>query len=204
MKISTRRRVIAATFAALAISAVTATTANAAAFPVLHGGNGGPAAEVHTCIVLGTDGTTDGVACIDLLARQAVDSTGQNVESETEQVEMYCQNAVTSVVVQCANVAVDHSISNGVGNEISRTNVCGHSNGACSSGRNVWSVGGWDVPEVLPPACTASADQTNQVWAVVYGNNVTSIELPQSDVSVHLNGGNDGSNESTGHYFVCE
>jgi hypothetical protein len=206
VKISTRLRVVATVFAALAISVAGAANASAASLPVLHGGQSGTGQEAHTCIVLGSDGTTQGVACIDLLTGLSASNSGPG-DYVKEQVELLCQTISSGADVQCANAVAQHSISNGEGQEYTATNACGHANGPCATGRNYWSVGGWNYPwsttSIAGSGCTASTNQTNQVWAVVYGNYATSIELPKSGKTVYLVSGNDGENESTGHYFVC-
>lgn len=205
MKITTRRRVVATAFAALALSLGAATTdASAASLPILHGGQSGTGQEAHTCVVLGDDGTTQGVACIDLLTGLSA-SNGGSGDYVRERVELYCQTISSGAEVQCANAVAQHSISNGAGQTYTATNACGHDNGACSTSRNEWSAGGWNYLWSTwdDSNCTASVDQATQVWAVVDGDYATSIELPKSDKTVYLVTGNDGDNESTGHYFVC-
>lgn len=203
---STRRRVVATTLTALALAVASANDASAASLPILHGSTTGPGQEAHQCTVIGNDGTTEGVVCIDILTGLSDSSSGAG-DYAKDQVEAYCQHMATGADVQCANAMATLGLYNGAGQGNSSTFECGHSHGPCSTGRNYWTNTDFNYPwsSWSDANCALSVTEPTQVWAVAFGDNDTVIELPGSDKNVELStaSSNDSGNESTGHYFIC-
>jgi hypothetical protein len=120
------------------------------------------------------------------------------------EVEAYCQTTA-GTVVQCANITAEGEIATGgTFGTMSYDKSCGHQHGACPTGRETLN-GAWvAVSAEGDGTCGQVLDSNAQVWSVAIGGE-TSIELPGSDdtYTLSLTSPNDGTNESTGHYFVC-
>lgn len=184
-----------------------ATTANAAALPILHSGQTGSGQEAHSCTVIGSDGTTEGVVCIDILTGIYDSNSGEGTYARS-QIELLCQNISSGATVQCADAVGTWGVYDAAGDGTSDNAECGHSYGACSTGRNYYKGNTIDYPwsEWSDSNCDTNVSAASDAWAVAYGSGDTRIELPGSDDWVYLNSGsgaNDGSNESTGHFFIC-
>jgi hypothetical protein len=159
---------------------------------------------VHQCTEIGSDQLGNkGVVCIDL-------STGLDPYDEPEvvpQVEVICENP-SDAVVQCAEAHANMVFATDDGVDAESHGDCGHTFGACSTGRNYWVFDPhtYDSMTVDSPC---SGQGALSIWAVIYGQNGpvynTSIELPGSGKWVHLTDAraNDSGSESTGHYYFC-
>ena len=111
------------------------------------------------------------------------------------------------VTVQCANIDIEGVFANGVSSTDKDAGWwgCGHSLGDCPTGRKIITEGRINYSGSAYPACLDNPNSNFDLWTVVYGG-TTQIELPVSDKYVTLgagSGANDGSNFSTGHYYVC-
>ena len=202
---NTRWRLGAFTLAAaLALIFGAVGSADAAALPILHTSMSGSGQEAHECTVVGNDGTTQGVVCVDILTGIYDSNSGEGSYAK-DQVEVYCQNISSGADVQCANALVTFGFYNAAGGANSGTDECGHSYGPCATGRNYYSNTTFDYPwsSWSDSNCASDSNGATSVWAVAFGGGDTVIELPGSDKSVSLVSGNDGGNESSGHYFIC-
>jgi len=198
---TTTKTAIAILMSFIAIFAIT-TNASAATgtggFRILYASDGQVA---HVCTALGTgyDGDTlvEAVVCADL----DTDAYSAKAYAYTE-VEGYCQIYGTTTTVQCANMDLTGEFATASGDRDTYTKACGHSNGACPTGREVFGLNAYDV-NIDGGSCGTSTDSISLDWALVLGG--STIELPGSDRTVTLGSGvaNDGSNESSGHYYVC-
>lgn len=200
------RRLLGVTVLVVAtLTFATTTNASAAALPILHSGMTGTGQEAHQCTVIGNDGTTEGVVCIDILTGVYESNSGPGTYAK-DQAEVFCQNMNTNQPVQCANALVTFGLYNAAGGANSGTYECGHSYGPCSGGRNYYTNATFDYPwsSWSDNNCATNVSGPTSVWAVAFGSNSnTVIELPGSDKYVSLTSGNDGTNESSGHYFIC-
>jgi hypothetical protein len=203
------RRASAVALAGVVVAIGTVTSASAAALPILHSSSSTTGQEAHQCQVIGNDGTTQAVVCADILTGVYDADSGEGSYAR-DQVEAYCQTISTGAVVQCADVLVTYGLNSAANDsaypDISSDVECGHAYGACSTGRNVWSNVTYDYPwsKWTSSNCDSNVNGESSVWSVIYGGNDTIIELPKSDKSVALTTGNDGGNEISGHYFICQ
>jgi hypothetical protein len=169
--------------------------------------------SVHKCNVIGSDqyGNT-AVVCTDLYIVPSFDGASNTPLYPyfvSAGVEAYCQNSA-DVVVQCANIIESEAVADAAGDVVYASKNCGHSSGACPAGRytDYTTTNGTDdgyLEYDESDDCATNPDSAFDVWSVVWGDGVTSIELPKSDKTVYLGSGNanDGSNESSGHYYAC-
>ena len=164
---------------------------------------GSPDGQIHHCSVVGTP--ADGyqaVICADISTSQT--DSSQDYEA-TGAIEVLCETT-SGVAVRCANIDIEGVFANGTGNNMDAGWWgCGHSLGACPSGRKIISEGRINYSGSDWPSCQNNPNSNFDLWTVVYGG-TTQIELPVSDKYVTLgagSGANDGSNFSTGHYYVC-
>jgi hypothetical protein len=175
-------------------------------FPIMYASEGGYA---HNCTVIGSDQYgNQAVICADLLSGPSYDIVGDPIYPyyTWAGVEAYCQNS-SDVIVQCAQINEDVSIADAVGDVGYDSQTCGHSYGACPSGRYTLytSADGSYFTYYNSDDCATNPDSEFDAWSVVWGGGITYIELPQSDKTVYLGTGNanDGENESNGHYYQC-
>ena len=139
-----------------------------------------PLASVHSCKVAGNDGTTQGVFCADV-----VDEGGGIFYVEAE---AYCQNLSNHSYPPCADINFGFegasTLSQGAFWVISPnpTHFCGHTAGACPTGRRV--------------AYSPTYSACDEVWTVVLSG--ARIQLPGSDQVVTLS-----ANFASAHTTVC-
>jgi hypothetical protein len=182
-------------------AALVGTTATASAatgeggFTILNASAGN---EAHVCTILGTDDDYhEAIVCVDINTKVSGDQV-----LVQGQLEAYCQDD-NGTVVQCANITDGGEISStgGVWSEYAAD--CGHSLGPCPTGRE-YAHSSWmgDGTEAGESGCASNTSEA--LWSIAVGVSTT-IELPGSDDSYTLSNTdpNDGSNESTGHYYIC-
>jgi hypothetical protein len=182
-------------------AALVGTTATASAatgeggFTILNASAGN---EAHVCTILGTDDDYhEAIVCVDINTKVSGDQV-----LVQGQLEAYCQDD-NGTVVQCANITDGGEISStgGVWSEYAAD--CGHSLGPCPTGRE-YAHSSWmgDGTEAGESGCASNTAEA--LWSIAVGVSTT-IELPGSDDSYTLSNTdpNDGSNESTGHYYIC-
>jgi hypothetical protein len=175
------------------------TTANAATgadgFAILDASAGN---QAHVCHILGTDDDYhEAIVCVDINTKVS----GDQVLIQG-QVEAYCQDD-NGTVVQCANIMSGGEISSTGGVWYSYAGDCGHSLGACPTGRE-YSYSPWMGDGTSAGESGCASNPSEALWSIAVGV-ATTIELPGSDDSYTLSDTdpNDGSNESTGHYYIC-
>jgi hypothetical protein len=80
---------------------------------------------------------------------------------------------------------------------------CGHSLGACPTGRE-YACSSWMGDGTSAGESGCASNPVEALWSIAVGV-ATTIELPGSDDSYTLSDTdpNDGANESTGHYYIC-
>jgi hypothetical protein len=171
MQISRRVRRGAARMALLLVTAagVLGTSALAANATVVPGGS----TEIfHTCKVIGSDGTTQGVVCADLFSHP--DGVGTNYYAQNEVV---CQTISSGAFRACAGIHEAPVIGNPAGTHSGGQQICGTRFGhsACAAGRTI---------HVAPVHHSAQTGKfTCNIWAEsVY----TSIVLPGSLKTVSI------------------
>jgi hypothetical protein len=145
---------------------------------------------IHTCRVVGNDGTTQAVECADIFAEGPGENGNTNLDVWPVE-EGYCQNLATDDIVQCANVEMTFQLNNPGGATASYTYTCGHSAGACdASGRNedYGNGGSYDGPPDIAPG------GQNEIWTEITS---CTIQLPGSDMKVSCDG-----NMGTSHAIV--
>jgi hypothetical protein len=74
---------------------------------------------------------------------------------------------------------------------------------ACSSWRNIVSTGFYSYTSTA--GCDQNPSSYYDTWMVALGDSLTMIKLPGSHKVTYLGAGNanDGTGESTGHYYIC-
>ena len=187
-----------------ASSAPGAAVTDADGFPILDASTG---AQAHTCTVLGSAAdsnigqTVQGVVCADLLT--AAGSGGYTVKG---QLELVCETPA-GADVQCADVIAKGELANAAAGVVATTGSyqCGHSYGACATGRNYVTTGTYSYPGTTASACSSNGGSTTDAWGLALGGGDTQIELPGSDkwVSLSSSTADDNGNESTGHQYIC-
>jgi hypothetical protein len=206
MRITSRTAVRTGLAVFMAAVAIAGTTVNASAatgpdgFPIIHASAGGAA---HTCTILGTDDDYhEAIVCVD------INTMTYDGEAYAQgQVEAYCQDK-SGTIVQCANITVEgeYAASGGLGALQPYYKFCGHQYGACPpAGDREYDTGPWVAASAEGDStCGHILDSVAQVWSIAVGGETT-IELPGSDDTYTLSNTspNDGTNESTGHYYVC-
>jgi serine/threonine-protein kinase len=180
--------------------------ADADGLPILYASS---AQEAHKCVVIGSayDGdsgvaaTVQGVVCADVLT--AATSGGYTARA---QLELLCQTTA-GADVQCADVIAEGELSNEPGGVVASTGAyqCGHTYGACATGRNYVLTGTYSYSGVSMSDCSSNTGAATDTWGLAVGGGDTKIELPGSDDWVSLSSSNadDGANQSTGHNYVC-
>jgi serine/threonine-protein kinase len=180
------------------------TVTDADGFPILDASAG---QQAHACTIIGsaTDPTlkeaVQGVVCADVIT--AAKSGGYTVQG---QLQVYCQTAA-AVDVQCADVIAQGQLANAVNGVVASTGAyqCGHTYGACATGRNYVPTGTYSYSGVTMSDCSSNGVSTTDVWGLALGSNDTRIELPGSGAWVSLSAANanDNPNQSTGHQYIC-
>jgi hypothetical protein len=160
-------------------------------FPIISASSDG---QVHHCEVIGSADGYQAVVCADIVTLY-FDSTAYESGGV---IEAYCQTD-SGTVVRCANIYAEGVFANAAGGQgLAGSYACGHTYGACPSGRAlIGSDKNYDYSDGAP-SCSDNADSTHDVWTVVYAYNNTQIELPVSNHTFEL-----GSNFSSGHDYVC-
>jgi Protein kinase domain len=187
-----------------ASSASGSTVTDADGFPILHASTG---QQAHSCAIIGSaadstiNQTVEGVVCADVIT-----SAGSGGYAVQGQLELYCQT-VAAADVQCADVIAQGELANGLNGVVASTGSyqCGHSYGACATGRNYVKTGSYSYSGLTMANCSSNGASITDVWGLALGNSDTEIELPGSDkwVSLSASNANDSPDQSTGHQYVC-
>jgi hypothetical protein len=173
-------------------------------FPILYASAG---QQAHVCTVIGSaedsniDETVQGVVCADL-----VTSSGSGDYMALAQVELICQTT-EGATVQCADAVTTAELSNVSGGVVETSGAwqCGHSYGPCATGRNYVKTINYTYSGTSMSDCSSNAGSATDTWGLAVGDGSTKIELPGSDDWVSLSSSNadDGTNQSTGHHYIC-
>jgi hypothetical protein len=155
----------------------------------------------HKCNVIGDDGTYQAVVCSDLVT--AENSTQYDVHGQAEAI---CQRSTTHAVVPCKSINLVTSLATGNGSVSAAAGSGCWGRDPCPDGRFYVSTGNW-VYNIAnsAPACWSNAGSAYLQWDVVWGQGWdTYIQTPDGSTYYLANAQlNDGSNESTGHYYIC-
>lgn len=202
------KRILGVVAAAIALCGMAAAQANADPdnLPILHASQGD---QAHACTVIGYDSSYEAVVCSDIITTYnsvTKDYTAQG------RAEVICQTRSSSAVKQCDGISVVTALEDGVDtipSDAATNWACGYlsdSGTSCSSGRNyVYAHTLSYTP--LSGTCATNLDSTDQVYNVVFGkqstvDHDTAVYLPDG-AWVNMMTANDGSNQNSGHYFVC-
>ena len=129
--------------------------ADADGLPILYASAGD---QAHVCAVIGSAydsdsvaTTVEGVVCADILT--AATSGGYTAQA---QLELLCQTTTTDADVQCADVIAQGELSNVARGVVASTGdyQCGHSYGACATGRNYVKTGSYSYSGFTMSNCT--------------------------------------------------
>jgi serine/threonine protein kinase len=174
--------------------------------PILYASAGD---QAHKCVVIGSaydadsgvSTTVEGVVCADVLT--AATSGGYTAKA---QLELLCQTTA-GADVQCADVIAEGELSNEPGGVVASTGAyqCGHTYGACATGRNYIQTSTYSYSGVSMSDCSSNTGAATDTWGLAVGGGSTKIQLPGSDdwVSLSTSNADDGANQSTGHNYVC-
>jgi len=177
----------------------TTTVTDAGGLPVLYADEG---QEAHICTVIGSAydgdagvrGTVQGVVCADILT-----SAGSGGYTAQGQLEVLCETPA-GVDVECADAVAQGELVNAANGVAAFTAAyqCGHSYGACATGRNYVKTGSSSYSGTSVSSCWSNVGSATDAWALAVGGGSTRIQLPGSDDWVSLSG-----NESTARYYIC-
>ncbi|HUN36930.1 MAG TPA: serine/threonine-protein kinase [Trebonia sp.] len=158
--------------------------------------------EVHHCEQLGIDRRGyQAIICFDIDTY----ASGGNYYA-TGEVEALCQT-IAGAIVQCPQITLAGSFTEGVEGStlVQKSWSCGGSSAACPDGRWVQTLTTFEWSDSDSAGCSNGTTLTTDVWTNVVGP-ATQIELPVSDATYALSasdGGTDGDDYSSGHYWVC-
>ncbi|HZR51576.1 MAG TPA: FUSC family protein [Streptosporangiaceae bacterium] len=195
MRLTGKRRLVAAAIAAMAVAGLCITgpaTAASASTPILYADRGDVA---HQCTIIGGPDSfsEQAVVCVDL--DTSLSSTGAPVVKAYA--ELICE-LPDGTTRRCLEAVADGVLATGTGVGPENTPSC--LGVGCSTGRNIWLIG---QKTLSASNCLGLA---NNVWAVLYGQGAyTYIQLAPYDNPMYVDwsNSNDSGNESTGHYQIC-
>jgi hypothetical protein len=147
----------------------------------------------HHCEVLGTNGNgVQAVVCVDIDTYG--DSSGYYA---TGAIEAYCQDGSASYLVACSYIHIDGIFANQDSGATTAGYTC---NGDCPSGRKILYVTTYDYTGGAN--CTSSSG--HDVWTEAAGDTVMDTpDIGSWSIGTAYHTANDGSNYSSGHYWVC-
>jgi hypothetical protein len=193
---------VLATSAALVLGTAGGALADPDNLPILHAESN---QEAHQCVRLSadpgnSDGYYDAVVCSDIMTGYC--DSGSIMAYG--QVEVDCVLKSNDAIVPCSSVVVKFTFSSGSGVSPTEYAGCGSSAypGPCDGyGQRNYFASGSEFIYPLPDSnCATNLDSGSQVYNIVFpGTQV----IFQDGTAFTLNGGNDGSGESSGHVFVC-
>jgi serine/threonine protein kinase len=160
-------------------------------------GDWGWLAGTHHCEVIGSDGTTEGVVCLDLLEGNSYG----NETWYTPALTAYCQTISTGDDTQCANVTGHFSMysATGVQEVPNQYGWCGHStSNPCDASRNYFvqmnSESWMTVTTAAANSCQNEGGENTDCEIYPYASAGVVIELPGSDKDVTLRANYTGAN----------
>jgi serine/threonine protein kinase len=152
-------------------------------------GDWGWLADVHHCEVIGSDGTTEGVVCLDLLEG----NSGGGTTWYTPALTAYCQTISTGDDVQCADVTGHFGMysATGVQEAPKQYGWCGHSSSnPCDSSKNYFvqnDGSSWmTVTTAAADSCQNEGGKGTDCEIYPYAYAGVVIELPGTDKDVTL------------------
>jgi hypothetical protein len=157
--------------------------------------------DVHHCEIIGSDGTTEGIICLDLLEGNSNGTTWY-----TPALTAYCQTISTGDDVQCANITGNFGMYSVTGAQEAPEEYgwCGHSNSnPCDSGRNYFvdtNQSAWmTVTPAAASSCKNSGGEGTDCEIYPYAYSGVNIMLPGSDKHVILGASYTGA-DALGYY----
>jgi serine/threonine protein kinase len=142
--------------------------------------------DVHRCEIIGSDGTTEGIICLDLLE----DNTGGTTYYAPVLTAM-CSTISTGDTTQCANITADFGMFSATGTQETPElyGWCGHSDSnMCDTGRNYFvdtDHSSWmAVSTAAANSCKNSGGEGTDCEVYPYAYSGVNIELPGSDKHV--------------------
>jgi serine/threonine protein kinase len=152
--------------------------------------------DIHRCEVIGSDGTTEGIICLDLVE----DNPGNGTTYYAPVLTAYCQTISNSVAVQCANITGNFTMY-GPGNVQETPEEyawCGHSaSNPCNDVKNYFidlSTSAWmSVSTAAGSYCDSQGGTGTDCEMWPYAISGVDIELPQSDKNVTTGTGYTGT-----------
>jgi serine/threonine protein kinase len=143
--------------------------------------------DVHHCEIIGSDGTTEGIICLDLLA----DNPGSGTTYYAPVLSAFCQTISTGDETECANITADFGMFSSTGTQETPElyGWCGHSDSnMCGSDRNYFvdtTHSSWmSVSTAAANSCKNSGGEGTDCEMYPYAYSGVNIELPGSDKHV--------------------
>jgi hypothetical protein len=145
--------------------------------------------DVHHCEIIGSNGTTEGVICLDLLEG----NSGGGITWYTPALTAYCQTISTGDDLKCANITGHFGMysATGVQEAPKEYGWCGHSNrNPCNSGKNYFvdtNSSSWmTVTTAAADSCQSKGGEGTDCEIYPYAYAGIDIELPGTDKNVTL------------------
>jgi hypothetical protein len=152
--------------------------------------------DVHHCEIIGTDGTTEGIICLDLLE----DNPGGGTTYYAPVWSAFCQTISTGDETECANITGDFGMFSATGTQETPElyGWCGHSDSnMCDSDRNYFvdtDHSSWmSVSTAAANSCKNSGGEGTDCEVYPYAYSGVNIELPGSDKHVIMGAGYTGA-----------
>jgi hypothetical protein len=169
--------------------------------------NAHSSAQAHKCNVIGEDTEYQAVVCADLFTSEYAGDYYVIAGGEA-----YCQyTAAPHDLVPCKAISDYVSLSTGDGGKTAQQSGICNTRPVCPDYRVLAQTVTWDYSVAAATGndvCSTKPGSAYNVWAVIWGGE-TSIQVPDGNEwilgqpSAGSLPANDGTNESTGHYYVC-
>ncbi len=151
--------------------------------------------DIHRCETIGSDGTTEGIICLDLVE----DNPSGGTTYYTPALTAYCQTISNGVATECANITGDFTMynSNGAQETPEEYASCGHAAGSCNDVKNYFidvDTSSWmSVSSAAASTCSSQGGAGTDCEIAPYAYAGVDIELPGSDKNVTTGGSYTGA-----------
>jgi hypothetical protein len=160
--------------------------------------------QAHQCNVIGGDSRYQAVVCSDIVT--AEDSPYYWASGRAE---VICQSTSTPHIVGTClhvntNVTLEAGDGTSTGNHVAACDWT--SSSPCPTGDRFYvSTRDWvyKIGDAEGGRCSANLGSSYVLWNVVWGSNTAVETADGAWYYLHAGVANDGSNESSGHYFIC-